>query len=372
MNILFFTFHELQISNGVSKKILYQKKALEKNGNKVFLVHIKKEKNDISLYIEDRKIATFHNKYLWLFNLYLLNQSVLPFVKEHNIKHIYIRYTFFASPFTILLLRHLKSLGAKIVLEIPSYPYDKEFKTFKQKIFLSWEKCWRLQLAKKVDSIVTFSQCNSIWGRSTLKIKNGIDFSKIPIRLENKVIANNFTIITVANIAFWHGIDRIIEGLNLYYHHNNANIKVYLKIIGKGDTRTYDSLISLVRKYELGEYVSFCGEQYGESLDNFFESADLAIGCLGCHRKKIKEISSLKNVEYAARGIPFVYSEQSPDFDDMPYIKKELPDDSPINISELIEWRKQINIPPSEIRCTVEPALSWEQQMKIISDYFHR
>ena len=77
-------------------------------------------------------------------------------------------------------------------------------------------------------------------------------------------------------------------------------------------------------------------------------------------------------MEYAARGIPFVYSEQSPDFDDMPYIKKELPDDSPINISELIEWRKQINIPPSEIRCTVEPALSWEQQMKIISDYFHR
>ena len=130
------------------------------------------------------------------------------------------------------------------------------------------------------------------------------------------------------------------------------------------------SVFNLVKKYNLRDYISFYGEQYGKSLDALFETADLAIGCLGCHRKKIKEISSLKNVEYAARGIPFIYSEQNLDFDNMPYVKKELPDDSPINIQELVEWRKKVNIQPSEIRCTVEPALSWEQQMKKVTDYF--
>ena len=371
MNILFFTFNELQASNGVSKKILYQKKALERNGNKVYLMHVKSVGKSISLYIDDEEIARFHYKYLWLFNLYFLGQYVLPCVKEYGINYVYVRYTFFASPFTVLLFKRLKALGLKIALEIPSYPYDNEFKTFKLRIFSLWEKCWRLQLAKYVDSIVTFSKFDSIWQRPTLKIKNGIDFSKVSIRQKNRVIEEQMVIIAVANIAFWHGFDRIIDGLNLYYRENKCrDVKVYLKIVGKGNEQTYDFLVNLVKKYNLRDYVSFYGEQYGKSLDALFETADLAIGCLGCHRKKIKEISSLKNVEYAARGIPFIYSEQNPDFDNMPYVKKELPDDSPINIQELVEWRKRVNIQPLEIRCTVEPVLSWEQQMKKVTDYF--
>lgn len=371
MNILFFTFNELQASNGVSKKILYQKKALEENGHRVYLMHVKSDGKSISLYIDDKEIGIFHHKYLWLFSLYFLGQYILPYVKEYGIHYVYVRYTFFASPFTVLLFKRLRSLGLKIALEIPSYPYDNEFKTFKLRIFSLWEKCWRLQLAKYVDSIVTFSKFDSIWRRPTLKIKNGIDFSKVPIRQKNRVIKEQLVIIAVANIAFWHGFDRIIEGLNLYYRENKfRDVKVYLKIVGKGNKQTYDFLVNLVKKYNLRDYVSFYGEQYGKSLDELFETADLAIGCLGCHRKKIKEISSLKNVEYAARGIPFIYSEQNPDFDNMPYVKKELPDDSPINIQELVEWRKKVNIQPSEIRSTVEPALSWKQQMKKVTDYF--
>ena len=96
----------------------------------------------------------------------------------------------------------------------------------------------------------------------------------------------------------------------------------------------------------------------------------MAVGCLGCHRKKIKEISSLKNVEYAARGIPFIYSEINRDFDEMPYVKKEVPDDSPINICNLIDWRKNVSLQPIEIRNTIVNSLSWTSQMKRVTEYF--
>lgn len=368
-NILFFTLNELDTSDGVSKKILYQKKALEKNENKVFLTHIQIRENLLSLYIDNERIITFRNKYLRAMKMLPLNQYILSFVEKNNIKCIYVRYSQFASPTTISLFKQLKKHGIKIVFEIPSYPYDKEGKILKQRVSLLWEKLWRKQLAKYVDSIVTYSNFNSIWNRPTIRIKNGIDFSEIPIKSTNRPITNQFVMIAVANIAFWHGFDRVIKGLNEYYKDNkNHHIKVKFLIVGKGEQ--YNYLTALVQEYKLNDYVLFCGKQYGKSLDELFESADIAIGCLGCHRKKIEDISSLKNVEYAARGIPFIYSERNSDFDLMSYIKKESPDESPINIAKLIEWRHNLKMQPNEIRNTIKSTLSWEQQMKIVSDYF--
>ncbi|MEG2480028.1 MAG: hypothetical protein RSA50_07120, partial [Mucinivorans sp.] len=44
--------------------------------------------------------------------------------------------------------------------------------------------------------------------------------------------------------------------------------------------------------------------------DDLFEQADIAIGSLARHRSGITTIKTLKNREYAARGIPFIYSEK--------------------------------------------------------------
>lgn len=48
----------------------------------------------------------------------------------------------------------------------------------------------------------------------------------------------------------------------------------------------------------------------------------MGIASLGRHRNGITRIKTLKNREYAARGIPFVYSENDSDFDGMPYVMK--------------------------------------------------
>lgn len=369
--ILLLTFNELIASNGISKKIEYQKKALESQNNNVRLMYVEIKKQHISICIDKEDIFKCRKNIFWALKVISL-KPVLNYVEKNEIKYLYVRYTQFASPTICLFFKSLKQMGVKIALEIPSYPYDNEYKTFRQKIFLQWERFWRRIMANYIDFIITFSQYDNIWKKSTIRIKNGIDFSKIPLRVNNRIILNKMEIIAVAGLSFWHGFDRIIEGLNIYINNNHQqNVKVHLNIVGIGQLSVLNSLIDLVKKYNLDEYVTFCGEKFGKELDNLFASADLAIGCLGCHRKKIKEISSLKNVEYAARGIPFIYSEINKDFDNMPYVKKEKPDDSPINILDLVNWRRKVNIQPREIRETIIDNLSWEKQMEIVLSHFY-
>lgn len=370
MNILFLTFNELIASNGISKKILYQKKALEINGFTVHLMYIVDIGSRLELYINDKKIASYARNIFWTLKLTDLKWELLSYAKENGIKNVYVRYTQYASPFIVTLFKAFKSTRMKVVLEIPSYPYDDEFKTVKLRMFLIWERFWRERMAKYIDCIVTFSNFEKIWLRPTLKINNGIDFASIALKSMNRQITNRLEIIAVAGISFWHGFDRVIEGLKLYYESQPQNLQVYFNIVGKGNITTYNSLVDLVSKYNLNKYVIFHGAQFGTALDALFESADVAVGCLGCHRKKIKEISSLKNVEYAARGIPFIYSEINRDFDEMPYVKKEVPDDSPINICNLIDWRKNVSLQPIEIRNTIVNSLSWTSQMKRVTEYF--
>ena len=94
-----------------------------------------------------------------------------------------------------------------------------------------------------------------------------------------------------------------------------------------------------------------------------FNQCVFAIGSLGRHRSGITEIKTLKNREYAARGISFIYSENDSDFDDKPYIIKAPADESPINVGEIINYIDNHDFNPAEIRKTVEH-LSWKYQME--------
>ena len=75
-------------------------------------------------------------------------------------------------------------------------------------------------------------------------------------------------------------------------------------------------------------------------------------------------LKSLKNREYAARGIPFVYSERDSDFDPMPYVLKAPADDTPLDITALLGWLDTADRTPEYIRTTIEGRLSWERQMQ--------
>ena len=138
-------------------------------------------------------------------------------------------------------------------------------------------------------------------------------------------------------------------------------------MVGVGNANVERELRSIVKEKNLEEIVTFTGGMQGAELDLLFDKADIAIGCLGCHRKNIIEVKSLKNIEYAMRGIPFVYSEINPDFEGKDYVLKVPADDSDIDIESLINFYRELKTTPDQIHDTVKD-LTWDSQMFKVID----
>jgi hypothetical protein len=129
----------------------------------------------------------------------------------------------------------------------------------------------------------------------------------------------------------------------------------------------HPGLQAIIDKYHIQDKVIFHGTLFGEELTKVFNMCQFAIGSLGRHRSGITVIKTLKNREYATRGIPFIYSEQDSDFDQQPYVLKAPADDSPINIRQVIDFVENFSMKPEEIRRTVGQ-LRWKIQMQRVVD----
>jgi len=97
-----------------------------------------------------------------------------------------------------------------------------------------------------------------------------------------------------------------------------------------------------------------------------FDECDFGIGSLARHRSRIDKIKTLKNREYAARGIPFVYSETDDDFENMPYILKVPADETPLDIEAIIRFSNSVHLSPTWIRESIKETLSWQKQMRCV------
>jgi len=257
-------------------------------------------------------------------------------------------------------------------MEIPTYPYDNEYKglPLSFQINLIIDKYFRLKLAKQIHKIVTFSKYKEIFGVSTINISNGIDFEKVKLKSQLNNTSKRLNLISVAEIHPWHGLDRVIKGLAEYYK-KDQNIKVLFNIVGKGDPVEIAKLKAITIKEKMEEYVIFHGSKSGKELDDLFEQADMGIASLARHRSNITYIKTLKNREYAARGIPFIYSEIDEDFEDMPYIIKAPANEEPLDIRKIVNFYNQQIFNPSQIRKSIEGTLSWTSQMKkVVDDIF--
>ena len=357
MNALFLTFTNFGKNTGVGKKISKQIDAIKKNGfNHVFYSHLD-DKNHIV--IDDLDLGPLKSISKILSRLRHFN-LLINFIKYNEIKFVYFRFNGLSDPSLALLFRKIRKLGVKVVMEFPTYPYDGE--SIRHDRFYYMDKITRSWLAKQVSYIITFSDQKKIFGKDTITISNGVDFESIKIIDAKK--HSDFNIIGVANLCYWHGFDRIIHGLNIYNQTPHKE-KVYFHIVSGTDNEYVKDLKIIVGNLGLNEYVIFHGEVVGGKLDELFNKSDLAIGSLGRHRNRIFSLKTLKNVEYAARGIPFIYSENNSDFDDKEYVLKEKADDSPINITKLIEFRESCRIAPEKIRNSISN-LSWDTQMKKI------
>ena len=293
--------------------------------------------------------------------------GITRYLREEKIDFLYVRYDHNANPALIDWFRRVKQLGVKIALEIPTYPYDQEFAygrwIARQK--LTAEKPFRRSLAKYVDRIVTFSDHVEIFGRPTIRISNGIDFTRIPLKKQVNDISRHVSLLGVANIHRWHGFDRVIEGLGAYYALPRERI-VDFHIVGDGNASLIDGFRQAAARHGIEKHVIVHGPRSGAELDALFETCDFGIASLARHRSGITSLKTLKNREYAARGIPFVYSEQDDDFDTMPYVLKASADDSPLDIEVLLRFADSMSMTSAAIRSTIEGSLSWEAQMRTV------
>lgn len=368
MKVLFLIFHGFNEANGISKKIRYQVKALEECGVEIHLCHY-----DVTPYGERRWMV--NNKVIANLGTGLVAKMckrvyyspIVQYARREGIGLVYIRSYHNANPFTLRLIRRLKRIGSKVIMEIPTYPYDQEYITHTSKFHLAIDRCFRRQLARSLNAIVTFSNAEEIFGGHTIRISNGIDFEAIPMKQHHNDTSKELHLIGVAEIHYWHGFDRVVRGLADYYR-SNPKYKVYFHIVGPlSGERERAEILPVIRDNHLEPYISLHGPLHGDKLDNMFEKADFAIGSLGRHRSGITYIKTLKNREYAARGFAFTYSEIDEDFDHMPYVWKVRPDDSPVNIHKLIDFWSSMKITPAEIRESVRP-LAWKNQMQKVLD----
>jgi len=152
------------------------------------------------------------------------------------------------------------------------------------------------------------------------------------------------------------------------YYASPQKTKVIFHVIGYFFSPIEEEEIShIIKENQLEPYVILHGKKHGEELDDIFDQCDFGIGSLGRHRVGITNIKTLKNREYAARGIPFVYSENDTDFDKKPYVLKMPADETAINIEDIINFYQRLNISPQEIRDSIQN-LSWKNQMKRVID----
>lgn len=376
MKILFLVYHGFSEVSGISKKIHYQVKGLRENGHEVHLCYYDfDESGHRCRYVDGNIIKNYGKGPIAGLRQRIDYECVYEYCKESGIEFVYARCFQNANPFLISFFYRLKKLGIKSVTEIPTYPYDAEFVGFPlmTRFGLKIDKLFRHQLAKQMEAIITFSDAETIFGQRTIRISNGVDMDSIPLHHYNKPSDGSVHLIGVAEVHYWHGFDRLIAGLGEYYKNTANPRKIYFHIVGGvWKSEMYDSIHApgfseLMDKYGIQDKVVFHGQLFGEELNEVFNHCCFAIGSLARHRSGITAIKTLKNREYATRGLPFIYSEQDSDFDNQPYVLRAKADESPIDIQQIIDFVDLNQTLPEDIRKTVEH-LSWKMQMKIVID----
>lgn len=373
MKILYLTYHGFDPASGISKKMQAQIKGLRQNGHEVHVCYYSYAENThLCRFVDERVIKDYGKGAIAGIWQRMSYGCIVDYCLSSDIEFIYSRNYQNASPWLVNLFSCLRSHHIYCVQEIPTFPYDGEFKGYPwdKKIELFVDKLFRKSMSRQMAAIVTFSDAKEIFGQRTINISNGVDFDEIPLHSFFGSQDEEIHIIAVAEVHTWHGYDRFIHGLGQYYL-SNPEKKVYFHIVGdvwdpemNGSSRA-PGFMTYINKYGIKKYVVFHGKLFGEELTSVFNQCVFAVGSLGRHRSGITHIKTLKNREYASRGIPFVYSECDSDFDNQPYVLKVPADESPIDINMILSFIDNFHLKPSEIRQTIEH-LSWKTQMGIV------
>lgn len=360
-------------NSGIRKKVFAQVKALQRHGLQVDVVYFENNK----IYITGDTcdvIFEANGKIQFLSFLYG------GFLKKLDIKsynYVYIRH-FLTNPLFLSLLSKLKKKNSaiKIFMEIPTYPYRFEFADMplvkRLGLFID-ERCIPF-FKNYIDRIITFSAEKEIFGIPTIQTDNGIDIEQFPMIPKAAFDGKTIHLFGLANVQKWHGYDRIIEGLKVYYESKPA-IDVVFDIGGNGSE--IPMLKQRVADYGLTDKVIFHGFVSGEDLTKLFEQTHVGVGSFGMHRIGVADgqTSTLKAREYAARGLPIALGHQDRGFPaDFPYLLELPADESPVDIQKIADFYLYVEKSdyPTEMNAYAEENLTWFVNFKSVIEAYRK
>ena len=264
--------------------------------------------------------------------------DLLRWLHDKHFDACYIRYDF-SDPDFLRLLRKLRPRCRRIVLEIPTYPYEGENRYgLASRLRMGVDRVCRQQLHRYIDHIVTFYDGHdTLFGIPVLVIPNGFDFSSTEL-VASPLAQDAIHIAAVSSMRQWHGYERILEGLSRYYANEQSDQRNFVvHLVGHG--RLYDHFQKLVTQMQLQEHVILEGALHGQALQDVYERCAMGIDSLGRHRSGIGILSSLKSREYAAKGLPIINSCPidviEPGF---PYLLLVPADESPLDLNAVAEF----------------------------------
>lgn len=320
-------------SDGIAKKIRGQMKAFREAGFEIDYTCIL---NNEACYVKDGVSYTLGK--VGKFRKLAANYYLYKRLKKETYACIYNRYGLM-DPYYLKLLRDFSKKGARIVVEIPTYPYDKECpRGITWWMLYSLDKLYRNKMRKYVNLIATYSEDSEIFGIKAIHIYNGIDFDSVSVRNPQNE-TDEIRLIAVAGLAKWHGYDRILKGLGEYYQRGGTR-KVTMHIVGKGDVLV--EYKEIVEKYGIQEYYISHGEKRGEELNQIYDLCDIGIESLGTFRKNVTISSSLKSREYVAKGLPFIMSGRSDVLEGKEFVLKVPDNETPVDVESIVKFYDQM------------------------------
>lgn len=233
--------------------------------------------------------------------------------------------------------------SCKIIIEIFSYPYDKDdFGKWNAWPFYFKELLYRPRLKRYVDRFVTYTEDREIFGIPTLCTTNGIDVESVR-QIGGQFEDQKLRMIAVAFMQRHHGYERIIEGLYQYYSQGGArDYQVELNLVGDGPEKPMYQ--ELVEKYHLEERVHFYPTLTGQELDALYDESDLALVSFGMYKVGyFGKMMALKSRECLAKGMPLLTGCAIDVLEeDYPYAKTVPNDGSIVDMAEIIRFFEQI------------------------------
>lgn len=294
------------------------------------------------------------------------------FAAKSNV--VMIRFSDLVFPFVFFVMLWLRLSGKKVIIDVPtpritglkemdsiiSNPIKRAIRKFISYASASWVLMPANLIIQYADEAKWFSLGLR---HKTLKMGNGILITD-DIPLTKAVWPNNkLNLIAVAQLADWHGYDRMLYAL-AELKKQNLPCEVTFTVVGDGKALPF--LEKLANDLNL-DNVNFTGRLTGKDLDDVFANMHVGVAILGLYRVGANEAAVLKTREYMARGLPVIAAGEDPDFDDnCPYRIRVENGDEIASIIKMIKFlpKKLENFAPCAVREYSVKKLSLKSKVK--------